>query len=64
MLFRRLHLSKWWHFALPGGLASALLASCVNPSAYASAEYNRWVRGQATMRPALDAIQFFLGDGL
>lgn len=60
MLFRRFNLSKWWHFVLLGGLAGVLLASRVNPNAYASEEYNRWARGQETIRPALDAMQFIL----
>ena len=60
MLLRCFGLLKWWHFALLGAVAGALLASRVNPSAYRSAEYNRWARGQETIRPALDAAMLFM----
>lgn len=60
LLYRRLHISQWWQFALTGALVGAVLASRVDPNAYRNADYNRWARGQDTIRPILDATTFFL----
>jgi hypothetical protein len=61
LVYRHFKISKLWPFAITGIAFGILLSSRIKLGAYKRMDsIHTWYRGQETLRPALDALSYFL----